>query len=151
MIGNVNTLRERRGLSLKHDENVINALLHFDELSTEINTMNIVDTYLHIEVERLLPSKIDFTEEGKKSDAYKFEEGSSGVDLDAYFAKLILHNEQESSSDVCSVDYEKASYSEDNSIFYECHEKRISRIYKTSTREFLYLASLKHSFFVTQK
>ena len=127
-----------------------------------MDTINIVGTYLHCEVERLLPSKMEFTEEGKESDEYKFEEGSSGEDLDAYFGKLNLHNEQESSSDVCSVVDENASDSEDDSIFYECHEKSISRIYQTSQKllymtllcstsgEFSYLASLKHLFFVTQ-
>ena len=133
LIGNVNTLRERRGLSLKHDENVINALLHFEELSTEMDTINIVATYLHCEVERLLPLKMEFTEEGKESDAYKFEVGYSGENLDASFGKLNHHNEQESASDVCSVVDENASDSEDDSIFYECHEKSISRIYKTSS------------------
>ena len=135
LIGNVNTLRERRGMSLKHDQNVINGLLHFEELSTEMDTINIVGTYLHCEVERLLPSKMEFTEEGKESEEYKFEVGSSGEDLDAYFGKLNPHNEQESSSDVCNVDDENASDSgEDHSIFYECHKKSISRIYQTSTK-----------------
>ena len=134
LIGNANNLKERRGLSLKHDENVINALLHFEELSTEMDTINIVATYLHCEVERLLPSKMEFTEEGKESDAYKFEVRYSGEDLDASFGKLNLHNEQESSSDVCSVVDENASDSEDDSIFYECHEKSISRIYQTSSK-----------------
>ena len=136
LIGNVNTLRERNCLSLKHDENVINALLNFEDLSKEMDTINIVGTYLHIEVERLLPSKMEFTEEGKESEEYKFEIGYSGEDLDKSFGRLEHHSEQESSSDVFTEDAANISDSEDESVFYECHEKNLTQtcIYQTCTR-----------------
>nr|XP_022333766.1 uncharacterized protein LOC111130815 [Crassostrea virginica] len=136
LIGNVNTSRERSCLSLKHDENIINALLNFEDLSKEIDTINIVGTYLHIEVERLLPSKMEFTQEGKESDEYKFEAGSSGEDLDKSFGRLEHHSEQESSSDVFTEDAANISDSEDESVFYECHEKNLTQtcIYQTCTK-----------------
>ncbi|XP_078314894.1 uncharacterized protein LOC144619775 [Crassostrea virginica] len=136
LIGNVNTLRERRGMSLKHDENVINALLHFEELSTEMDTINIVGAYLHCEVERLLPSKMEFTEEGKESDEYKFESGFSGEDLDTSFGRLELHHEQESSSDAVIEDNKdvNVSDSEDESNFHECHENKESFVYQTCAK-----------------
>lgn len=131
MIGNVNTLKERSRLSLKHDENVINALLHFEDLSTEMDTINIVGTYLYIEIERLIPSKTEFTEEGKESDEYKFEVGYSGEDLDQCFGRLDHHSEQESSSDVFSENGANISDSEDG-----CHEKNLTQtcIYQTCTK-----------------
>ena len=136
LIKNINTLNDRSRLSLKHDKNVINALLHFEDLSTEMDTINIIGTYLHIEVERLLPSKMEFTEEGKESDEYKFEVGYSGEDLDKCFGRLEHHSEQESSSDVFTEDDVNISDSEDESVFYECHEKNLTQtcIYQTCTK-----------------
>lgn len=52
-----NTLRERRGLSIKHDESVIIAF-----------QFSIQFAYLHIEVERLLPLNMESIEEGNESD-----------------------------------------------------------------------------------
>ena len=136
LIGNVNYMRDRRAFSLQHDENVINALLHFEELSTEIETLNIVATYLHCEVKRLLPSTMESPKEETGSDEYKFESGSSGEDLDTSFGRLELHHEQESSSDAVIEDNKDVdvSDSEDESNFHECHENKESFVYQTCAK-----------------
>ena len=136
LIGNVNYMRDRRAFSLQHDENVINALLHFEELSTEIETLNIVATYLHCEVKRLLPSTMESPKEETGSDEYKFESGSSGEDLDASFGRLELHHEQESSSDAVIEDNKNVdvSDSEDECNFHECHENKESFVYQTCSK-----------------
>ncbi|XP_022333766.2 uncharacterized protein LOC111130815 [Crassostrea virginica] len=132
LIGTVNSSRERCGLSIKHDEKVINALLHFEELSTEMDTINIVATHLHCEVERLFCSKMESTEKETGSNEYKFEVGSSEKDLNASFGRLDLHHEQESSSDVVIDDNENVdvSDSEEESNFYECHENKVPCVYQ---------------------
>ncbi|XP_078315706.1 uncharacterized protein LOC111129754 [Crassostrea virginica] len=137
LIGNVNSSRERRRLSIKHDEKIINALLHFEELSTEMDTINIIATYLNCEMERLLPSKFESTEEEIGSCEYKFEVGSSGKDLNESFGRLELHQQQESSSDVVIEDNENVDVSdlEDESNFYECHENKVSCVYQTCAKD----------------
>ena len=133
LIGNVNRSRERRGLSIKYDEKIINALLHFEELSTEMDTIDIVAIYLHCEVERLLPPKVESIEEETGSNEYIFDAGSPEKDLSASFGRLELHHEQESSSDVVIEDNANVdvSDSEDESDFYECQENGESCVYQT--------------------
>ena len=131
LIRNIYASRKRCGLSLKHNENVINALLHFEELSTEIDTINIVATYLNCEVKRLYPSKMEYNEDKTGSVEYTFEVGTSGEDLDTSFGMLKYYSEQESSSDAVIEDNENIDDSEDESNFYECYENKVSHIYQT--------------------
>lgn len=111
MVKRITDLEERLDLTLKENEDLMNALIHFNKLSLEVENQNLPATYLQCEVERM---------DENVSKEYKLQIGPSGKDLETCFGHL--DHEQESASDVISENNEKVVDSDEEDTFYESQD-----------------------------